>query len=174
VQNKFSEIALHLSIDFTSVSHVDMLYHYNDDGEYFYRDSEYSSDDSGIIFNKSVSDSVVSSDHSGLNTLFVEYMVEDLNPVTTLPIRSCDIPFKSDSYLEVIDVLSSELSRDLPYLITLYCRTTDNFVGETLAHGIFFCFSDTKYKYVNKYLNILTKVIHDSLHEHNLFIDIAS
>lgn len=84
------------------------------------------------------------------------------------------LPIKSDSYLDVITVLSCNLKRDIPYWIKLYLPLIKGGSPETLAGDILFCFSDSKYKHVNTDWNILTKVLKDSLQVQNNFSGIYS
>lgn len=105
----------------------------------------------------------------GLNAV----ISDDNLPLRNFVSRTFLLPFKSDSYLDVITLLSSKLNRDVPYCIIISCPTSDNVWGETIAHSIFFCFSDNKYKYVNTDLNILTHVLHVALHVQNKFLYIA-
>lgn len=105
---------------------------------------------------------------SGLNGVVLYYNFYDNSTGTHR------FTFKSDSYLEVIIFLSSNLKRDLPYLISLSCAQFDNPFPENLTRCVFFCFSESKYKYINTDLNILTKVLHHTLHVHNKFIHNAT
>lgn len=108
------------------------------------------------------------SSFSGLNGVILDYNFYDNKRGTHT------FTFKSDSYLEVLNFLSSNLKRDLPYLISLSCPTFVNPFPENLTRGLFFCFSESKYKYINTDLKIFTKVLHDTLHVHNKFIHNAT